>query len=108
MSLSANQSTKDKLLEEFHSVVTETEKLLKSTATAGSDSLDDLSDSAEHGLAAAKEQLCKLQKAAIDRTGAAISATDAYAHQHPWQAVGLAAGLGLAVGALIGLSLNRR
>jgi len=38
----------------------------------------------------------------VAKTRAAAKATDAYVHESPWTAVGIAAGVGLLVGVLIG------
>jgi ElaB/YqjD/DUF883 family membrane-anchored ribosome-binding protein len=37
----------------------------------------------------------------VESTKAAARATDEYVHDHPWRAVGIAAGVGLVVGMLI-------
>jgi ElaB/YqjD/DUF883 family membrane-anchored ribosome-binding protein len=42
------------------------------------------------------------QAALLARTRAAARTTDEYVHVHPWKAVGVAAGVGLVVGLLIG------
>ncbi|MDQ1316092.1 MAG: hypothetical protein QG662_2201, partial [Pseudomonadota bacterium] len=36
------------------------------------------------------------------RTKAAAKATDEYVHVHPWQAIGVAASVGVVIGLLIG------
>jgi ElaB/YqjD/DUF883 family membrane-anchored ribosome-binding protein len=38
----------------------------------------------------------------LDRTKQAARVTDEYVHENPWKAVGIAAGVGLIVGLLIG------
>ena len=59
-------------------------------------------------LAVAKKRFCALEQAAMESTKAAAKATDAYVHENPWQTIGIAAGLGGAIGVMIGLALNRR
>ena len=49
-------------------------------------------------------KLQELEGEAVDRAKAAARYTDDYVHDHPWQAIGIAAGVGLAVGLL----MNRR
>lgn len=100
--------TKEKLIEEFNTVVKETEQLLKSVATAGGERAGDLRGSVEQSLAMAKERLRQLQQAATEKAQAAVQTTDDYVHDNPWQAVGIAAGIGAVLGVVIGLSLNRR
>ena len=108
MSRHASEVTKDQLIEEFHGVVTETEQLLKSVATAGGEKADALRTGVEQNLARAKERLHGYQQAAADRTRAAAKATDAYVHEHPWKALGAAAGLNVVLGVVLVLLLNRR
>jgi ElaB/YqjD/DUF883 family membrane-anchored ribosome-binding protein len=108
MSINAPEVTKEKLIEEFNSVVNETEQLLKSVAGAGSDKAGAIRGSVEQNLASAKDQLRQLQQTVSQKTHAAMESTDGYVRQNPWQAIGIVGGAGLVLGALIGLSLNRR
>ena len=100
--------TKDQLIEEFNSVVADTEQLLKSMATAGGEKAGALRDSAEQKLAVAKDRLRSLEQSALAKAGSAAKATDEYAHSHPWQVIGIAAGVAVAAGVALGLLLNRR
>jgi ElaB/YqjD/DUF883 family membrane-anchored ribosome-binding protein len=97
----------EQLLAEFNAIVSETERLLtgQSTGTAveavpGAGLDERLTDN----LRAARERLEQLEDSVLQRTKAAFKVTDTYVHEHPWQAVGIAAGIGL----LIGLLLRRR
>jgi ElaB/YqjD/DUF883 family membrane-anchored ribosome-binding protein len=56
------------------------------------------------GLEQAKAKIVELEGKAVERGKAAADATDAYVHENPWKAVGIAAGGGL----LLGLLLARR
>jgi len=57
-------------------------------------------ESLEQGKAA----LADMQTVLAERSRECMHATETYVRENPWQAVGLAAGLGL----LIGLLMNRR
>jgi ElaB/YqjD/DUF883 family membrane-anchored ribosome-binding protein len=46
--------------------------------------------------------LAEERAALLGRTKDAARATDAYIHENPWQAIGVAAGVGLVVGLLTG------
>ena len=107
MSRHSSVVTKDQLVEQFNAVVTETEQLLKSVATAGGEKVGALRAGAEQSLASAKERLRELQHAATDQVEAASKTADDYVHAHPWQAIGTAAGLTIVAGVVIGLLLNR-
>ncbi|HJV86443.1 MAG TPA: DUF883 family protein [Noviherbaspirillum sp.] len=49
----------------------------------------------------AMEKAQEVQAAAIEKGKAAAHTTDEFVHDHPWKAVGIAAGVGLIVGMLI-------
>ena len=100
--------TKDQLIEEFNSVVADTEQLLKSVATAGGEKAGALRDSAEQKLAITKGRLRTLQQKALEKAGDAAKTAEEYTHSHPWQVIGIAAGLAAAVGVAVGILLNRR
>ena len=53
-------------------------------------------------LAVAKVKMTEAEQAALVKAKAAAEATDNYVHENPWQAVGIAAGVGLVIGLLIG------
>lgn len=109
MSRYASEVTKDQLIKEFDSVVAETEQLLKSVATGGGEKVSALHASIEQSLSKAKDRLRSYQQAGVDKTRAAARSTDVYVHEHPWQAIGFAAGVNVLIGLAIGLLLlNRR
>jgi len=98
------ESSRDKLVDEFSSVLTEAEDMLKRAANETGDKAKDLRAQVEAKLLAAKLQLQELQGLAADRAKEAARATDDYVHDHPWQVVGIAAGIGF----VAGLLMNRR
>jgi ElaB/YqjD/DUF883 family membrane-anchored ribosome-binding protein len=53
-------------------------------------------------MAQAKIELTQLQTAAVGQAREAAKATDHFVHESPWTAVGIAAGVGLIAGLLIG------
>jgi ElaB/YqjD/DUF883 family membrane-anchored ribosome-binding protein len=108
MSASPPVATKEKLFEEFNAVVAETETLLKSVATAGSDQAGALKASVAKGLADAGARLARIRDESVGQAGAAVHATDDYAHANPWHAVGIAAALAGAAGLVAGLLIARR
>jgi ElaB/YqjD/DUF883 family membrane-anchored ribosome-binding protein len=102
MSLLSNEVTKDQLIADFNVVVADAEALLKATANQGGEKLAEVRARAEKSLGAAKARLLETQDALIAKTREAARATDEYVHERPWNAVGMAAGIGLLVGFLIG------
>jgi ElaB/YqjD/DUF883 family membrane-anchored ribosome-binding protein len=99
---------KQKLLADFHAVVTEADQLLKFVTEEGGDKANALRTKVERNLNAAKERLRSLEDALMEKTRATARATDEYVHENPWQTVGIAAGLSVVLGVVIGLLLYRR
>lgn len=102
------EASTSQLIDEFNTLVGETEQLLKYVANAGGEGAGALRASVEKNLSIAKHRLQNLQQAATQKTRAAAQATDEYVHESPWQAIGIAAGLSIVIGVVTGLLLNRR
>jgi len=64
--------------------------------------MGDLRERIGERLRDAKIRLADAEAALVDRTKAAARATDDYVHENPWRAVGIAAGIGLLLGVIIG------
>jgi len=94
--------TKEQLISDFKVVIADAEALIKATANQGGEAVVNLRAKAEESLAAAKVKLGEAQDALVEKGKIAAQATDDYVHEKPWHAVGIAAGVGLVVGLLIG------
>lgn len=94
--------TKAQLISDFKVVISDAEALIKATASQGGEALASLRTKTEESLAVAKEKMADAQEALIEKSKVAAQATDDYVHENPWRAVGVAAGVGLIVGLLIG------
>ncbi len=97
-------NVRGKLVDEFSSVLSEAESLLDKAAKETGDKARDLRSQVESRLLSAKLKLQEMEGEAVDRAKAAARVTDDYVHDHPWQAIGVAAILGFAAGLL----MNRR
>ena len=102
--MSNSEMSREKLVDDFATVLAEAEEMLKRAATETGDKAKDLRSQVETKLLHAKLRLQELEGEAVDRAKAAARATDDYVHDNPWQAIGVAAAIGVA----IGLLLNRR
>jgi ElaB/YqjD/DUF883 family membrane-anchored ribosome-binding protein len=102
--MSETESSRQTIIDDFANVLTEAETLLKAAATETGEKARDLRQQVESKLLSAKLRLQEMQGQAVDRAKEAARATDDYVHDHPWQAIGIAAAIGLAAGLLI----NRR
>jgi ElaB/YqjD/DUF883 family membrane-anchored ribosome-binding protein len=100
----STEQSRTKLVDEFSNVLSEAEDMLKRAANETGEKAKDLRSQVEAKLLTAKLRLQELEGQAIDRAKEAARATDDYVHEHPWQAIGIAA----AVGVVVGLLMNRR
>lgn len=95
-------AAKAQLLEDFGKVVTDTEALLRSLANVSGDKALAMRDAVEANLGAAKARLSELQGVVSDKASGAAREADAYVHENPWTAIGIAAAAGVILGLMIG------
>lgn len=100
-SVVADVVTKEKLMEDLRVVVADAEELLKATANQTGDRIAAARAKAGESLQVAKERLADAQASVVEKVRVAATTTDDYVHENPWQAVGVAAAVGLVLGALI-------
>ena len=93
--------SKEKLMQDLRIVVADAEELLRATASQAGEKVSAARVRIQGHLEATKERLEYAEAMMIEKTKAVALATDEYVHDHPWHAVGIAAGVGLVVGMLI-------
>ncbi len=93
---------KDKLMSDLKLVLADAEALLAATAGDAGAGVSELRTRVQATLSQAKTGLLEAQGVVIDKAKAAAKSTDAYVHENPWQSVGIAAGVGVLLGLLIG------
>jgi ElaB/YqjD/DUF883 family membrane-anchored ribosome-binding protein len=91
----------DQLVADAKTVLEDVEALLDEAATATGQRAHDLRQRASESLSRAKHRLHDAQTAVRDNTRKAAHATDAWVHDNPWGAIGVAAGVGFLVGLLV-------
>ena len=99
---SATDVSKEQLVHDFKVLVADAEALLKATAGQSGETLAAMRAKVGESLAVAKVKMTEAEQAALVKAKAAAESTDNYVHENPWQAVGIAAGVGLVIGLLIG------
>ncbi len=99
---SAIDTSKEQLVRDFKILVADAESLLKATAGQSGEAVAAMRAKVGESLAVAKVKLTEAEQLALEKAKAAAAATDEYVHEHPWHAVGVAAGVGLVIGLLIG------
>lgn len=93
--------SKDQVVSDFRSLITEGEALFKSAAAGSDQALAAARDKFKEQLAIAKARYTELQDAAVDKAKRAATVTDEYVQGNPWTSVAVAGGVGLLVGMLI-------
>ena len=96
--------SKDKLMQDLKTVISDAEELLRATASQAGEKATAAREKVQDSLHRAKVKLADLSEAGVYKAKAAARATDDYVHDNPWQAVGIAA----AAGVVLGLLISRR
>jgi ElaB/YqjD/DUF883 family membrane-anchored ribosome-binding protein len=96
------EAQRDKVVTDLRNVIHDAEELLKLSASdVGAEAMA-MRERVRARLAQAKESLVHLQEAAVERAKLAGRKADDYVHDHPWPSIGIAAGVGVLLGLLIG------
>lgn len=87
---------------DLKAVVQSLEALLESSAENAGDAMTDVRKSIEARLQQARTTLATLEKHAARQARIAARNADRYVHDNPWQTLGIAAGIGVLIGLLLG------
>jgi ElaB/YqjD/DUF883 family membrane-anchored ribosome-binding protein len=94
----------DKLFQDLQAVVHDAEALLTATAGQAGDKVQEVRSRAEETIRKVRSNLNSMEDSALRRAKELAGQADGYVRENPWQAVGVAAGIGL----LLGVMLSRR
>jgi ElaB/YqjD/DUF883 family membrane-anchored ribosome-binding protein len=97
-----SEASRQKLVADLKVVIADAEELLRATAGQAGEKISVARERIQASLAAARVKLNDAERVVLERSKEAAHATDEYVHEHPWTAVGIAAGIGLVIGLLIG------
>jgi ElaB/YqjD/DUF883 family membrane-anchored ribosome-binding protein len=95
------QVTTEKLFQDLQIVVRDAEALLKATAGQAGEKLQEARAKTEESLRQAKTRIESLEQAAVNSGKEMVNSAEDYVRQNPWQAIGVAAGVGLVLGVLL-------
>ena len=87
-----------RLVSDLKAVVRDAEELLKATAGQAGEKLTEVRGRLAGALESAKDTCLRLE----EKTVAAAKATDRTIREHPYESIGIAFGVGLLVGVLVG------
>ncbi|HTE15883.1 MAG TPA: YqjD family protein [Burkholderiales bacterium] len=96
------QISKDKIKSDLKTVFSDMDEYLRATASQTGEKIGIIRERLQEHMHKAKDRLADTKEIVVDKTKEAAKATDEYVHDNPWHAVGIAAGVGLIVGMLIG------
>jgi len=97
----AKPVTADRLIDDLSAVIRDAEGLLKATAAQTGEKVQEIRARAEESVRQAKERLAGVEEEALQRAKVLAGEAEQYVRTNPWQAVGVAAGIGLVLGLLI-------
>jgi ElaB/YqjD/DUF883 family membrane-anchored ribosome-binding protein len=92
------------LIDDLSAVIRDAESLLRATAAQTGDRVEEIRARAEESVRQAKERLAGIEDEALKHARELAGEADHYVRGNPWQAVGIAAGVGL----VLGLLMSRR
>lgn len=98
------QINSENLIGDFKALMADAEDLIKATASHEDGPLGSIRSKALDTLNSAKESLSAVEESLAEKANVVAEGADEFVHRNPWEAVGIAAGLGL----LIGLFIRRR
>jgi ElaB/YqjD/DUF883 family membrane-anchored ribosome-binding protein len=95
---------RDQLLSDLKTVIQDAEAWLRHSGHLTGEEFKAARAKFERTLVKAKEDIIRLEEAAVEKAKVAAKATDEYVKENPWKAVGL----GTAVGVVIGMLIARK
>jgi ElaB/YqjD/DUF883 family membrane-anchored ribosome-binding protein len=93
--------TTQRLKDDLAAVMRDAELLMQASAQYGGEKTAEARARIRESLDAAKRRLHEAEQSAVRHGEEAVHATEDYARRNPWQAMGIAAGVGLIVGVLL-------
>ena len=91
-------ATRDKLVEDVKVLTKDVQELLKATASVVGDKAVEAREKVQESLKVAQDKLSVVQDNVKAKGQEAFNVTDGYVRDNPWNAVGIAAGVGFLLG----------
>jgi ElaB/YqjD/DUF883 family membrane-anchored ribosome-binding protein len=97
-----SEASTRRLMEDLRAVVADAEALMTATANDASDRAKDARHKASESVEKARARLEQLESELKARAKAAADEATGYVRDNPWQALGVAAAIGVVIGVLLG------
>ncbi|SNX28643.1 Membrane-anchored ribosome-binding protein, inhibits growth in stationary phase, ElaB/YqjD/DUF883 family [Polynucleobacter meluiroseus] len=104
MNIDELNMTSGRLVKDFRALMSDAEDLLKATASHDEGPISAIRSKVLETLSSAKENFVNAEHALAEKGSELTENANEFVHRKPWEAVGVAAGVGL----LIGLLISRR
>jgi ElaB/YqjD/DUF883 family membrane-anchored ribosome-binding protein len=95
------QISSENLIGDFKALMVDAEDLIKATASHEDGPLSAIRSKALDTLNSAKDSLSAVEGTLTEKAKVVAEGADDFVHRNPWEAVGVAAGLGLLIGLFI-------
>jgi ElaB/YqjD/DUF883 family membrane-anchored ribosome-binding protein len=102
MEINMEHVTSERLMQDMRVVVADAEDLLKATAGQTGERIEKIRAKAEESLRTARNRMQIAGKAVQENATEAVQTVDDQVRKNPWTAVGIAAGVGLVLGIVLG------
>ena len=94
--------SQERLVSAIRSEISDAEDLLSATADQAGEKISKLRSRIESRLREARVRLVDAEVVLVEKTKAAARAADEYVHESPWTSIGIATGVGVLIGMVIG------
>jgi ElaB/YqjD/DUF883 family membrane-anchored ribosome-binding protein len=92
---------RDQLLSNLKTVIQDAEAWLRHGGSLTGEELKAAKAKFERTIVKAKDDIIRLEQAAVEKAKVAAKATDEYVQDNPWKSVGIAGAVGVVIGMLI-------
>ncbi len=100
-------ASRDKLVDDVKILTKDVQELLKATASVVGERAADARTKVESSLKVAQDKLSVVHENAKAKGREAALATHEYVQENPWNAVGIATGIGILIGLVLAVSFSR-
>src|SRR3954447_25481897 len=99
--MDGESGNKERLVNDLRTLVSDTEELLRATASQAGEKITVARQKIEQSLTEGKKALGDAEEILLKKSKECAEIADDYVRENPWSAVGIAATVGLALGLLI-------
>ena len=99
--VSQSQLARNRIADDLRLLMRDAEQMISAARQDSTENLAAMRDKLQTGLRQARDQVCEREHALVDQARHGAEQANQYVHVHPWTSMGVAAGAGLLIGALL-------